>query len=154
MAGVEGKVVLLTGGAGDIARVAAGKFLAGGASVMLVDLDETKLQAVCADLVSDSVAYCAADVTSESDTERYVNATVERFGRIDVLLANAGIEGQVAPVAEYAPEVFRKVMEVNVTGPFLGIRQVFPHMAASGGGSIVITSSIAGLRGSPGHARL
>ncbi|MCX2983158.1 SDR family oxidoreductase [Halieaceae bacterium IMCC14734] len=150
MATVTGKVVVLTGGAGDIARVAAKRFLAGGASVMLVDLDADKLAAVCSELDSKDVAHCAADVTDLADTQRYIKAAVERFGRIDVLLANAGIEGQVAPVSEYDPDVFRKVLDVNVTGPFLGIREVFPVMAANGGGSIVITSSIAGLRGSPG----
>lgn len=150
MGTVTGKVVVLTGGAGDIARVAAKAFLAAGARMLLVDLDADKLAAICSELDSEHVAYCAADVTDLADTQRYVKTAVERFGRVDVLLANAGIEGQVAPVSEYDPDVFRKVLEVNVTGPFLGIREVFPVMAANGGGSIVITSSIAGLRGSPG----
>ena len=83
-------------------------------------------------------------MTSETDTAAYVKAALDRFGGIDVLLANAGIEGQVAPVADYDTEVFRQVLDVNVTGPFLGIKAVYPHMAANGGGSIVLTSSIAG----------
>jgi NAD(P)-dependent dehydrogenase (short-subunit alcohol dehydrogenase family) len=89
-------------------------------------------------------------VTSEADTAAYVKAALDKFGAIDVLLANAGIEGQVAPVADYDTKVFRQVLEVNVTGPFLGIKAVYPHMLANGGGSIIITSSIAGLRGNSG----
>jgi len=152
MTGVQGKVVILTGGAGDIAQVAATKLLEGGASVLLVDRDGDRLAAFCDGLGSPAVAYCVADVTSETDTAAYVKAALDRFGGIDVLLANAGIEGQVAPVADYDTEVFRQVLEVNVTGPFLGIKAVYPHMAANGGGSIVLTSSIAGLRGSSGLA--
>lgn len=149
MGTVSGKSVILTGGAGDIAQAVAARFLEGGASVMLVDLDKSRLQQVCQDLGSDKVDFCVADVTSEEDTKAYVSAAVERFGTIDVLLANAGIEGTVCPVTEYDKAMFDKVMAVNVTGPFLGIKHVFPIMAANGGGSIVITSSIAGLTASP-----
>ncbi len=152
MSGVKDKVVILTGGAGDIARVVATKLLDGGAKVLLVDRDGDKLAVFCSSLGSPAIAYCVADVTSEADTAAYVKAAFDTFGRIDVLLANAGIEGQVAPVADYDTDVFRQVLEVNVTGPFLGIKAVYPHMLANGGGSIIITSSIAGLRGNPGLA--
>jgi NAD(P)-dependent dehydrogenase (short-subunit alcohol dehydrogenase family) len=140
--------VILTGGAGDIARVVAGRLVEAGARVLLVDLDEQRLLQAAADL-GDAASYHVADVTSEADTRDYVAAAVERHGGVDVLLANAGVEGAVMPVAEYGLEEFQKVMAVNVTGPFLGIKHVFPVMAAGGGGSIVITSSIAGLKGSP-----
>jgi NAD(P)-dependent dehydrogenase (short-subunit alcohol dehydrogenase family) len=150
MSGVKDKVVILTGGAGDIARVVAAKLLDGGAKVLLVDRDADRLAGFCDSLGSPAIAYCVADVTSEADTAAYVKAALEKFGAIDVLLANAGIEGQVAPVADYDTKVFRQVLEVNVTGPFLGIKAVYPHMLANGGGSIIITSSIAGLRGNSG----
>ena len=150
MSGVKDKVVILTGGAGDIARVVAAKLLDGGAKVLLVDRDADRLAGFCDSLGSPAIAYCVADVTSEADTAAYVKAALENFGAIDVLLANAGIEGQVAPVADYDTKVFRQVLEVNVTGPFLGIKAVYPHMLANGGGSIIITSSIAGLRGNSG----
>jgi NAD(P)-dependent dehydrogenase (short-subunit alcohol dehydrogenase family) len=146
---VTGKSVILTGGAGDIAKVVAAKLVAAGARVLLVDLDESNLQQTVATLASDNVSCCVADVTSEEDTQRYVATAVERYGGVDVLLANAGIEGTVCPVSEYDKAMFEKVMAVNVTGPFLGIKHVFPIMAANGGGSIVITSSIAGLTGAP-----
>lgn len=150
MATVSGKSVILTGGAGEIAREAASQFLAGGASVLLVDLNESALQETARVLGSDRLEYCVADVTSEADTQRFVAKAMAAFGRIDVLLANAGIEGAVAPVAEYELEQFRRVLDINVVGPFLSVKHVFPIMAASGGGSIVITSSIAGLEGAPG----
>jgi NAD(P)-dependent dehydrogenase (short-subunit alcohol dehydrogenase family) len=152
MANVKDKSVVLTGGAGDIARVVAARFVDAGARVLLVDLDETKMQAVVAELGSDAVHYCVADVSSEEDTRKYIAAAVDLFGAVDVLLANAGIEGPVSPVAECDKAAFEKVLAVNVTGPFLGIKHVFPVMAANGGGSIVITSSIMGVSGSSGLA--
>jgi NAD(P)-dependent dehydrogenase (short-subunit alcohol dehydrogenase family) len=148
------KSVIITGGAGDIARELAARLLAAGARVLLVDLDETRLQGVVemlgSDSTSDAVSYCVADVTSEADTQRYVAASVERYGGVDVLFANAGIEGTVTPVTEYELPIFEKVLSVNVVGPFLGIKHVFPVMAEGGGGSIIITSSVAGVGGSPG----
>lgn len=147
---LTGKSVILTGGAGDIAQVAVRSFIDAGARVMLVDLSEEGLRAVTESLQNDAVRYCVADVTSEDGTAEYVAATLAAFGTVDVLLANAGIEGPVASVAEYDTESFRKVIDVNVMGPFLGIKHVFPIMMANGGGSIIITSSIMGVGGGAG----
>ena len=144
------KSVVVTGGAGEIGQEAARQFLAGGARVLLVDVDESTLRAAVNRLGSDRLAYCVADVTSEEDTRSYIDRAVELYGGVDVLLANAGVEGPVAPLAEYDTDAFRRLMEINVTGVFLGIKHVFPVMAAGGGGSIVITSSVAGTGGSPG----
>ena len=144
------KKIILTGGAGDIARVAAAQFLREGAQLMLVDNDETALHNAVASLSSEQVAYCVADVTSAADTQRYIETAMSRFGRLDVLMANAGIEGNVAPVSEYDEDMYDKVMAVNVKGVFLALKYAFPVMAASGGGSVIITSSIAGLRGHSG----
>lgn len=150
MQSVKDKSVILTGGAGDIAKVVLAGFVGAGAKVMLVDRDEDGLKALASSYSDDKVRYCVADVTAESDSEKYVAATVQAFGGVDVLLANAGIEGPVAPVSEFDLESFQEVLDVNVTGVFLGIKHVFPVMAASGGGSIVITSSIAGISATPG----
>jgi len=144
------KSVILTGGSGDIAQVVLRRFVDAGAKVMLVDLDESALKAIASDYNEESVRYCVANVTSENDTAAYVNACAAAFGRVDVLLANAGIEGPVSPVTELDTQSFQKVMDVNVLGVFLGIKHVFPVMAANGGGSIIITSSIAGVSGAPG----
>jgi NAD(P)-dependent dehydrogenase (short-subunit alcohol dehydrogenase family) len=150
MGSVSGKSVILTGGAGEIAREVARQFLDGGAKVLLVDLDEPALQIAVQALGREQVDYCVADVTSEEDTKGYVSKAVEVFGRVDVLLANAGIEGPVAPVSEYPTDAFRRLIDINVVGPFLGAKHVFPVMAETGGGSLVITSSVAGVSGSPG----
>mgnify|MGYP001829224800 CR=1 FL=1 len=150
MPGVEHKSIIITGGAGEIAQEAARQCLAGGAQVLLVDIDEAALQAAIEALGSDNASHCVADVTSEDDTRAYVAEAVSRHGGVDVLLANAGIEGPVAPAAEYDTAMFDKVMAVNVRGVFLGVKHVFPVMAEGGGGSIVITSSVAGVTGSPG----
>jgi NAD(P)-dependent dehydrogenase (short-subunit alcohol dehydrogenase family) len=96
------------------------------------------------------VSYFVADVTRAEDNEAMVACAEERYGGVDVLLANAGIEGDVKPILEYDEGRFDQVMSVNVKGPFLGLKAVAPAMARRGGGSIVITSSVAGLGGSPG----
>jgi NAD(P)-dependent dehydrogenase (short-subunit alcohol dehydrogenase family) len=150
MGTVNGKSVILTGGAGEIAREVAAQFLTGGAQVLLVDVNETALQRAVASLGGSSVAYCVADVTSEVETITYVRKALDTFGRLDVLVANAGVEGIVAPVSDYDADAFRRVLEINVVGVFLGIKHAFPALAAQGGGSIVITSSVAGVTGGPG----
>ncbi len=146
---LNGKVAIITGGAGEIGAAAANRFVAEGAKVMLVDLDEQALKERVAGLGSNLASYCVADVTSGADTQHYVDATVEQFGGVDIYLANAGIEGQVASIMDYDEEIFDKVMSVNVKGVWLGIKHLFPVMK-EGGGSIIITSSVAGIKGAPG----
>ena len=89
-----------------------------------------------------------ADVTQPEQAQAYINAAVDRWGGIDVLLANAGIEGTLSPITDYPIDVFDRVMAVNVRGVWLGIKYVVPVMSGRGGGSIVITSSTAGIGGS------
>jgi NAD(P)-dependent dehydrogenase (short-subunit alcohol dehydrogenase family) len=93
------------------------------------------------------VKYSAADVTKSADVQRYVNDAVKEFGKIDIFFNNAGIEGVVHPTVEYPEDVFDKVMAVNVKGVFLGNKYVLPQM--NDGGSIILTSSVAGITGSP-----
>ena len=80
----------------------------------------------------------------------YIQAAVEQFGGVDILLANAGIEGEVKPITDYAIDTFDQVMAVNVRGVWLGLKYAAPEIARRGGGSIVITSSVAGVRGAAG----
>ncbi len=143
------KVALITGGAAGIGLATAQRFVAEGAKVMLVDLQEAQLAAAVAGLGADAAACITADVSQPDDTARYVQATVQRFGRIDVFFANAGIEGEVKPIPEYSIEMYDRVMAVNVRGVWLGLRAVIPVMAKTGGGSIILTSSLGGLRGTP-----
>ncbi|MBM3881182.1 MAG: SDR family oxidoreductase [Verrucomicrobia bacterium] len=144
---LAGKVALITGGAGAIGLAAAKLLLLEGASVVLVDVSESRLRQASLTLGSDRASSVVADVTTPEDTRRYVQAAVDRHGGVDVLLANAGIEGDIQPLADYPLATFDRVLAVNVRGVFLGLQQVIPVMAGRGSGSIVITSSILGLKG-------
>jgi NAD(P)-dependent dehydrogenase (short-subunit alcohol dehydrogenase family) len=147
--GLENKVCLITGGAGSIGRASAEKMLTQGAKVMLVDRDAAALsEAVDALAQKGAVQSCVADVSDDADVARYVAKTLDAYGQIDVLFSNAGNFGTVAPIEEYPTEVFDQVLAVHVRGAFLAAKHVVPHMGQ--GGSIIITSSVAGLRGDPG----
>jgi NAD(P)-dependent dehydrogenase (short-subunit alcohol dehydrogenase family) len=149
MAKLDGKVCIVTGAAGGIGAAAAKLFVQEGARVLLVDRDSSRLSAIASEFGA-KASYCSADVSRVEDTQSYVAAAVDRFGRLDVLFANAGTEGQVSPIAELTPEAFDNVFAVNVRGVFLAMKYAIPQLAKQCGGSIVITSSIAGLIGSPG----
>lgn len=147
MGRLENKVAVITGGAGGIGRAAGRLFAAEGADVLLVDLDEEALVSACEEAGSNRVTYCVADVTRQEDNQKMVDVATERYGGVDVLLANAGIEGDVTSIADYDEARFDQVIAVNVKGPFLGLKAVIPAMTQRGGGSVVITSSVAGVRG-------
>lgn len=144
------KVAVITGGAGGIGLETARMFLKEGAEgILLTDLDDARLKDAAKQLESDRVTYFAADVSKNSDVEAYSKKAIERFGRIDVLFLNAGIEGVVKPLTEYPEDVYDKVMAVNAKSVWLGMKHVFPHMKENGGGSVIITSSVAGMQGTP-----
>ncbi|HHX81642.1 MAG TPA: SDR family oxidoreductase [Pseudomonadaceae bacterium] len=147
---LENKYAIITGGAGGVGLATAQRFLAeGAAGILLVDLDADRLKEVRVSLGSSRVICEAADVGSSADVERYTKKAIDSFGRIDVLFLNAGIEGVVKPLEDYPEEIYDLVMRVNVKGVWLGLRHAFPHMKRNGGGSVIITSSVAGLSGSP-----
>ena len=147
---LKDKVAIITGGAGGIGKTAGRLFADEGANVLLVDLDESSLKAAVAEIGSNRVSYFAGDVTRAEDNQAMVATAEERYGGVDVLLANAGIEGDVAPLIEYDEARFDQVMAVNVKGVFLGLKSAVPAMMKRGGGSIVITSSVAGVGAAPG----
>lgn len=149
MSRLGGKVAIITGGSGGIGAASAARFVEEGAYVLLVDLKEGPLQEIASRL-GERVAWIAADVSDPADTDRYVRAAVARFGGVDILFANAGIEGIVKPLTQYTPDEFDRVLDVNVRGAWLGIKYAAPELAKRGGGSIVITSSVAGLIGAAG----
>ena len=149
---LDGKVAVITGGAGGIGQGAAKRFAAEGASVLIVDLAQEALEEALRAIGSNRVSACAADVTQAKDNERMFEVATERYGGVDIFLANAGIEGAVAPIVESREEDFDRVIAVNVKGVWLGLKSAIPALAARGGGSIVITSSVAGLSGTPGIA--
>src|SRR5699024_7421683 len=110
------KVVLITGGSGAIGSTTAGKFLDRGAKVVLVDINEDSLKKTSDELNNSNLAYVTADVTKSDDVKKYVDFTVDKFGKIDIFFNNAGIEGVVKPITEYPEEEFDKLMAVKVKG--------------------------------------
>ncbi len=150
MARLTGKVAVVTGGAGGIGRAAARIFTAEGAQVLLVDLNEAALQEAVQGTGSDQASYVVADTTQPDPVQQYINTAVERYGGVDIVLANAGVEGVVSPLQDYPIDEFDKVMAVNVRGVWLALKYAVSVMRTRGGGSIVITSSTAGIRGSNG----
>jgi NAD(P)-dependent dehydrogenase (short-subunit alcohol dehydrogenase family) len=145
---LSGKICVVTGGAGSIGLATARLFLAEGAKVMLVDLRPADLERAADDLGGDDVAWLVADVTSAEAVRTFVEATVSRFGKIDVLFSNAGTFGTVMPIESYPEDVFDAVYRVHVKGAFLVCKYAVPRM--NDGGSIVITSSVASTRGDAG----
>ena len=147
---LKDKVAIITGGAGGIGRAAGERFVAEGARVLLADVDEHALRDAVADIGSDQVSHCVTDVTDPEANERMVALADERYGGLDILLANAGTEGQVKPIIECDVDSFDRVIAVNVRGVWLGLRAAIPALQRRGGGSIVITSSTAGVKGAAG----
>lgn len=150
MTKLNDKTAIVTGGSGGIGIAVGVCFAEQGARVLLVDLDEQALQQAVKSIGSDHVSYCVADVTQTDQVENYVKTAVERYGGVDIFINNAGIEGEVKPITEYSIDTFDQVIAVNVRGAWLGLKYVIPEMQKRGGGSIVITSSTAGIKGRPG----
>ena len=143
------KVCIITGGGGSIGLASAQKMYEAGGRIMLVDLSADNLAAAKASFDDqDRVAICETDVSDSAQTQNYIAETVAKWGKIDVLFANAGFSGTSAPVTDYPEEIFDKVMAVNVRGSFLACKYALPEM--NDGGSIIITSSIMGVTARPG----
>lgn len=150
---LHGKVALVTGAAGLIGRTTARLLAERGASVAAVDMAGADFSTLKSMLPQGAgLLTIEADVTDEESVKSYVAKARQEFGHIDVFFNNAGIEGTVKPMAEYPLDVFRKVMDVNVIGVFLGLKYVLPVMYEQGHGSVINTSSIAGFSGSTGMA--
>src|SRR6478609_4143869 len=145
----SGKVAIVTGGANGIGAAVVRGFVQRGGKVAIVDRDADAGAALAAELGRASI-FRAADVTRAADVAAYVQAALDSFGAIDCFHNNAGIEGKVAPTAEYDEAMFDAVIGVNVRGVFLGMRHVLPEMIRQGGGAVVNTASVAGLVATPG----
>jgi NAD(P)-dependent dehydrogenase (short-subunit alcohol dehydrogenase family) len=145
---MDGKVCIVTGGAGSLGLASAKLLHKEGASVMLVDLNEADLKKAAGEIGGDRVAYVAADVSQQPEVKKYIDATLAKWKRIDVLFSNAGNHGAHKPIAEYPEDNFDAVWAVHVKGAFLAAKYGLPVMAK--GGSFIITSSVVGVRGMPG----
>jgi len=149
MGRLDGKTAIISGAAGGICAAAARRFAAEGARVVLVDRDADRLARQAA-AIGYPMMLLVADVSTEEGTRRYIDDTAARLGGFDILLANAGILGLVKPIADYPVDVFDAVIAVNVRGVWLALKHAMPHLEKRGGGSIVVTASTAGVRGSAG----
>jgi NAD(P)-dependent dehydrogenase (short-subunit alcohol dehydrogenase family) len=144
---LDQKIVLITGAAGGIGLAAVRRFVEEGARVVLADINIEALQTIVDELGRDKTACVQVDVTQENQVDNMVNFCVETFGGVDVFVANAGIEGSIGEISDSTIENFDRVMSVNVRGAWLGLHYVIPVMRKRGGGSIIITSSGAGVKG-------
>jgi NAD(P)-dependent dehydrogenase (short-subunit alcohol dehydrogenase family) len=147
----EGKVALVTGGAGGIGRVTALAFAQAGAAVVVADRDDAAAELVVKEITSSGgrAAAVQVDVTRNEDVKRMVAFTVERFGRLDAAFNNAGIELEAQPTHECEEDTFDRVIGVNLKGVWLCMKHEITQMLAQGGGAIVNTASVAGLVGAP-----
>lgn len=149
MGRLTGRVALITGGARGMGKAHARHFVAEGARVVVGDVLDERGQAVAARLGPGACRYVHHDVTSETDWAGAVRATLDTFGHLDVLVNNAGILRH-ASITDMPLADFRQVIDVNLIGCWLGIKQVVAPMTAAGGGSIVNVSSIEGFVGAAG----
>lgn len=147
---LAGRAGIVTGGARGIGYAIAGRFLESGAKVALWDRDKTALDKAAAALMGKgAVATSVADVTDEASLQRAFDATLESFGKIDIMVNNAGIAGPNLKTWEYPAADFRQVIEIDLIGVFLGCKIAAAHMRNKGYGRIVNIASIAGKEGNP-----
>ncbi|WP_404454858.1 SDR family NAD(P)-dependent oxidoreductase [Oceanobacillus kapialis] len=144
------KLVLITGAAGGIGISAAKAFQKEGAKLALVDLKKEALEEAAASLEDSNVLLLDANVTKEEEVKNYVEKTKEHYGRIDVFINNAGINGEFANLTEQTADNFNAVFGVNVMGAFYGLKYVLNIMKEQKSGAVVNTASNGGLLGAPG----
>jgi meso-butanediol dehydrogenase / (S,S)-butanediol dehydrogenase / diacetyl reductase len=146
----DDKVVLLTGAASGIGAAAARRFAREGGCVLLVDINDAAGAALAAE-IGERAAFRHVDVRECAQVEQWVAGAVAHFGRVDVLLNNAGI-GSYGKTPDVPPDLWRAVIDTDLHAVFYACRAAIPHLRAAGGGSIVNTASISGLGGDYGLA--
>ncbi len=146
MGRLAGKAAIITGGEGSIGMATARAFVAECAGVFLAGLSEPGLKEGAAEL-GEQAAWMVTDVTNSAQVKAAVDAAVERFGRLDIVVANAGIAGATGPIADYPEDAFDQTLAVHVRGAFLLCKHAVPRLTS--GASIIITSSVVGLMAAP-----
>jgi NAD(P)-dependent dehydrogenase (short-subunit alcohol dehydrogenase family) len=146
MGRLTGKVAIITGGEGSIGMATARAFAAEGASVFLAGISAPDLEAGAAGLGAQA-AWQVTDVTDSAQVKAAVDAAVDRFGHLDVVIANAGIKGATGPIADYPEDAFDQTLAVHVRGAFLLAKHAVPYL--SRGASVIFTSSVVGLTAAP-----
>ncbi|WP_068279961.1 glucose 1-dehydrogenase [Aldersonia kunmingensis] len=147
MGRVDGKVAIITGGAQGMGEAHARLLVAEGAKVVISDILDEKGKAL-ADELGEAARYVHLDVTQPEEWQAAVALAVSEFGSLNVLVNNAGIVNG-SPIAKFRLDKWKQILDVNLTGTFLGIQASVEAMIAAGGGSIINVSSVEGLRGAP-----
>lgn len=145
MGQLERKIALITGGESGIGLASARLFVAEGARVHLVGIDEPKLKAAVKELGSDSASSSTADVTDEEAVHAAVEEGYAHYGQLDVLFSNAGVSGAISKIVDYPSDDFHRTLAVHIGGAFHVLKHGLPRL--SDGGSVIITSSVVGLMG-------
>ncbi len=152
----RGKVALITGAASGLGFAVAQEMLEEEAKVVLVDIDGEELQAAERKLMRDfpdgEMCFVQADVSREEDVKRYIAKTAEVFGALDCFHNNAGVKGIRAKLADYSSAELDRLLAINLYGAYYGMRYAYPLMKATGGGTIINTTSVYGLLGSQDQA--
>lgn len=153
---LEGKVAFITGGASGIGAGTARRFAQEGAKVALADVQDEEGEQLRQELEARGyeAIYVNCDVSDPQSVKEAIEATVREFERLDIVFANAGINGVWAPIEELKPEEWDQTLDINLKGTYLTVHYAVPHLKAAGGGSILITSSVNGTRtfSNPGPA--
>lgn len=145
---LDDKVAFITGAASGIGAGTARRFAREGARVALADVQTGEGERLRAELEAEGsqALYVDCDVSNPAAVERAIAATVDRFGTLDVVFANAGINGVWTPIEELQPDEWDRTLDINLKGTYLTVHFAVPHLKRAGGGSIIITSSVNGNR--------
>ena len=151
MGKLEGKVALITGSGSGIGRSTAILFAKEGAKVAVVDYVVEGGEKTVETIIKGGgkAIFIKADVSNSADVQKAITTTVDKYGKLDILYNNAGIEGAMAPIADSTEENFDRVISINLRGVFLGMKYGITQMLKQGGGVIISTASVAGLVGFP-----
>ncbi len=155
MGRLDGKVAVITGAASGIGRATAIRFAGEGAAVVIADLNDEGGEAAVRDCKENAgrAVFQKTDVSAEAEIKALIARAIKEFGRLDIMFNNAGLGGAIGPIDETTVENWDKSMAILLRSVFLGMKFAIPEMRKAGGGSIISTASVAGLRGGAGpHA--
>jgi NAD(P)-dependent dehydrogenase (short-subunit alcohol dehydrogenase family) len=152
MGRLDGKVAVITGAASGMGRATAARFAGEGASVVIADLNAEGGEAAVRDCKENggNAVFQHTDVTSEAAIKAAIDRAVKEYGKLDIMFNNAGLAGALGSLEETTAENWDRTFSILLRGGFLGIKYSIPEMRKAGGGSIISTASVAGLRGGAG----